>query len=106
MKNNSSDEAGGLTSAVNANLQHDHQPKLDREGTTETTEFYIKLLSKSLIYTKLFILAKDPFEVGEKITNIHVPRCNLSYLRYLRSYEKFGTCYHPGCKGKNAYESY
>lgn len=55
-----------LTSAANANLQHDHQPKLDKESTTEKTEFDIKLLPKPLIYTKLFILAKDPFEVREK----------------------------------------
>lgn len=85
VKNNSSDEGGGLTSAANANLQHEHhQPKLDKEGTTEKTELDIKLLPESLIYTKLFILAKDPFEVGENITSIHVPRCNLSYLHLLR----------------------
>lgn len=51
-----------LTSATNANLQHEvHQPKQDKEGTTEKTEFNIKLFPKSLTYAKLFILAKDPF---------------------------------------------
>lgn len=50
-----------LASATNANLQHKvYQPKQDKKGITEKTEFNIKLLPKSLTYTKLFTLAKDP----------------------------------------------
>jgi len=51
-----------LASATNVNLQHEvHQPKQDKEGTTQKTKFNIKLLPKSLTYTKLFMLGKDPF---------------------------------------------
>lgn len=96
-----------LASATNASLQQKvHQPKQDKEVTTEKTEFNIKLLPKSLVYAKLFILAKDPLEVGENILYIHITIWNLSYLHYLRLYETFCTCYLWDYKGKNIYESF